>query len=487
MLQKRNKGFIMPDNKNLPLPYNIEAERAVLGALIRGANETDNIITALTVDDFYDAKNKTVYKAIYDLVNQGIDIDVTAITNYLDVQMKSLDLVGGVNYLRNLAEEYMGEVNTRFYVKIIQDDSLSRRLILTMDDCINGFSKKISDVSGYIAECENNILKVTQRRRVAEFVDTSTIAQQISRKLKTDQKKVAKINPYCTGITTGYNCLDKVTTGWQPGSLIIIGARPSVGKTALSVNFIYNAASLMNRPIAFFSLEMDAASIGIRMLSMSAQINSRNIYTNELSPDDWAALDVGLNNLEKLKIYIDDTPSQKLNDIRTKCKKLKATNPDLGAIFIDYLGLITTNAKLGEISRTQEIANITASLKALARELEVPVICLAQLSRSNEKENRMPVLSDLRDSGSIEQDADQVIFIHRPDYQKQGKQSADKTMEEGKKNPFEANPDDDSPNGNAVETSIIVAKNRNGQTRTVNLIFMKNIGKFVELDTHENQ
>ena len=477
----------MPDNKNLPLPYNIEAERAVLAALIRGEKETENIITSINVDDFYDEKNAMVYKAVFDLYNQGVQVDTTSITNYLDVQMKALDKVGGVNYLRELAEEYMGEVNTQYYVKIITDDALSRRLIYAMNDCINGFNNKLTDVSGYIADCENKVLQVTQRRRVAEFVDTKNIVEQITSKLKNNKKKATKINQYCTGITTGYTSLDKVTTGWQPGALVIIGARPSVGKTALTVNFIYNAASLMNVPIAFFSLEMDAASIGIRMLSMSAQINSRNLYTGELSEEDWAAIDVGTTNLQRLKIFIDDTPSQKLNDIRTKCKKLKATNPDLGAIFIDYLGLITTSAKLGEISRTQEIANITASLKSLARELEVPVICLAQLSRANEKENRMPVLSDLRDSGSIEQDADQVIFIHRQDYQKQGKQSADKTMEEGKKNPFEPNPDDDSPNGNAVETNIIVAKNRNGQTRTVNLIFMKNIGKFVELDTHENQ
>jgi replicative DNA helicase len=471
-------------NKNLPLPFNIEAERSVLGALIRSATETDDIISALTDDDFYDAKNKIVYHAIYNLVNEGTKVDITSLTNYLDVQMKALPNIGGVEFLRELSEEYLGEVNTRAYLKILQDDSLARSLIYTLDDCIEGFNGTVNDISQYVADCENSVLKVTQRRRVAEFVDTNAIVNQITQRLSKAKAKT-KVNQYCTGITTGFLSLDKVTTGWQPGSLIIIGARPSVGKTALTINLMYNAASLMDRPIAFFSLEMDAADIGIRMLSMCSQINSRNIQTGELSPDDWSALDAGYNNLRRLKIFVDDTPSQKLNDIKTKCKKLKATNPDLGAVYIDYLGLITTNAKLGEISKVQEIAEITKQLKQLARELEVPVICLAQLSRANEKESRMPVLSDLRDSGSIEQDADQVLFIHREDYQKQGKQSSEKTAQEASR-PFDGNPDDDSPQGNAVPTTIVVAKNRNGQTRNIQLIFMKNIGKFVELE-HENK
>ena len=456
-----------------------EAEQAVLGALLISADAKDEIASMLDIDDFIDPKNKLIFQAITNLLTLGIEIDIPAVATQLDISMKSLDKVGGVQYLYELGESYIGDKNAFYHVRILKDASLSRRLITTMQGCIDGFKKdKIKDLSQYIAECENKVLAVTQSRRVAEFVTANEVLGTLTSKLKLGNNQ-EKLGKYCIGMPTGYETLDKYTQGWQKGNLIILAARPSVGKTALSINLIYNAASLTGRPVAFFSLEMDAESICRRLISSVAQINSTNLALGNLTPDDWMSLDVARSKLKDTQIFIDDTSAQKLNDIRTKCKKLKASHPDLGAIFIDYLGLITTNAKLGEVSKTVEVGEISRSLKALARELEVPIICLSQLSRANEKNNRQPVLSDLRDSGNIEQDADQVLFIYREDYQKPEKQ-----QEEAKNNPTA---EGDGPFDQNKPTKIIVAKNRNGKVGTVELQFLMNIGRFVEVDQNNQE
>ena len=457
---------------------NLEAEQAVLGAIIESKSARDEIISSLDVDDFTDKRNKIIFQAIYNLITGGIEVDMPSLINQISVSMKKLDQVGA-DYLVEIQEHYYGDTNAFYHVQILKDASLSRKLINTMQECIDGFQKeKIKDVSQYIAECENKVLAITQRRRVAEFVTAQEVVSKVTGKLKISQNQ-EKTSRYCIGLPTGYETLDRYTQGWQKGNFIIIAARPSVGKTALTINLMYNAASIANKPIAFFSLEMDAESICRRLISMVSGINSTSLTTNNLTPDDWLALDVGTSKLKSTQIFIDDTSAQKLNDIRTKAKKLKASHPDLGAIFIDYLGLITTNLKLGEVSRSNEVAEISRSLKALARELEIPVICLSQLSRANEKNARQPILSDLRDSGSIEQDADQVLFIHRDDYQKPEKQ-----QEEAKNAPAS---EGEGPFDVDKPTKIIVAKNRNGKVGTIELHFLMNIGRFIEIDSHQGE
>ena len=457
----------------------LEAEKAVLAAILESNIARDELISALEEDDFADPRNKAIFRAMYNLMTLGAEIDIPGVVNQLDVSMKVLDKIGGVSYLREIIESYLGDTNAYHHLHIIKDSSLARRLISTMQECVADFKKeKIKDISQYVAECENKILKVTQARRVAEFITAGEAVTSVIGKLKitkNDTENRSRPNRYCVGVTSGYESLDRLTQGWQKGNFIIIGARPSVGKTALSLNLILNAALETRKTIAFFSLEMDAESICRRLISTAAKINSSNLATGNLTSDDWLALEVASADLQKSKIFIDDTSSQKLNDIRTKCKKLKASHPDLSAIFIDYLGLITTNAKLGEVSKSVEVGEISRSLKALARELEVPVICLCQLSRSNEKGSRLPILSDLRDSGSIEQDADQVLFIHRDNYQK-----PEKSVEEQKQAPQK---ESDGPFDLATPTKIIVAKNRNGKTGAIELQFLMNIGKFVEVQT----
>lgn len=456
-----------------------EAEQAVLGALIQSKDARDEIATTLEANDFYEKKHQIIFQAISDLISLGVEVDVPTLVSQLDTTMKVLDKIGGVKYIYELGEAYLGDINAFYHVRIIKDASLSRKLIQTMQGCIDGFKKeKIKDVSQYVADCENKILAITQARRVAEFVTANEVVSKVTNKLKIE-KNDEKKSRYCVGITTGYDTLDRYTQGWQKGSLIILAARPSVGKTALAINLIFNAANIENRPVAFFSLEMDAESICRRLISSVAGINSTFLTTGNLNTDDWLALDIASSKLKKTQIFIDDTSAQKLNDIRTKSKKLKASHPDLGAIFIDYLGLITTNAKLGEVSKSIEVGEISRSLKSLARELNVPVICLSQLSRANEKGSRQPILSDLRDSGSIEQDADQVIFIYREDYQKPEKQ-----QEEQKNNP---NADGDGPFDVDKQTKIIIAKNRNGKVGTIELHFMMNIGRFIEIDGKQEE
>lgn len=458
----------------------IEAEKSVLGAILQSDDIRDELISSLEIDDFSDARNKNVFQAINNLMTLGNNIDVPNLVSQLDTAMKVLDKIGGVNYLFEIVETYIGDTNAYHHLRIVKDASLARRLIKTMQGCIDGFKKeKIKDVSQYVAECENKVLQVTQARRVAEFVTASETVGQVIGKLKitkNNEQEGPRANKYCVGLTSGYESLDRLTQGWQKGNFIIIGARPSVGKTALSLNLILNAALQSRKTIAFFSLEMDAESICRRLVSTAAKINSTALATGNLSADDWLALEVASKDLKATKIYIDDTSSQKLNDIRTKCKKLKASHPDLSAVFIDYLGLITTNVKLGEVSKSVEVGEISRSLKALARELEVPIICLCQLSRSNEKGSRLPILSDLRDSGSIEQDADQVLFIHRDDYQKQVKAGEGQPQQP-------AVQESEGPFDVAKPTKIIVAKNRNGKTGQVDLHFLMNIGKFVEIET----
>ena len=456
-----------------------EAEKAVLGAMLCSKNARDEIASTLEDKDFVHSKHQLIFQAVSALVTLGYEVDIPVVVTQLDTAMKVLDKVGGIEYLYELTDSYIGDSNAFFHVRIIKDASLARRLIATMQSCIDGMKKeKIQDVSQYIAECENKVLAVTQARRVAEFVTAQEVVNQVTYKLKIE-KNEEKTNKYCIGIPTGYESLDRYTQGWQKGNFIILAARPSVGKTALAINLIFNAANLTNRPVAFFSLEMDAESICRRLISSVAGINSTFLSSGNLQPDDWLALDVASTKLKKTQIFIDDTASIRLNDIRTKSKKLKASHPDLAAIFIDYLGLITTNAKLGEVSRANEVGEISRSIKALARELDLPIICLSQLSRANEKSARQPILSDLRDSGSIEQDADQVLFIHRDDYKKPEKQ-----QEEAKNN---ENADSDGAYDVSKPTKIIIAKNRNGKTGTIELQFLMNIGKFIEVGGENKQ
>lgn len=458
----------MPKNNVL---YNTSAEQNVLGAMIESLNCRSEALGALVSEDFYEgnAAHRSIFIAISRLVEASRTVDITTLTDEL-LTMKELDKVGGVEYLLALQETYISERHSIYHINIVKDLSLIRKFLKTIKQIdVDYNTKDIKSISDYIAESEKKILEITKTRRVGAFRSSKDVVDVITTKLKMNQGK--RNNSYVTGVDTGFNQLNKLTQGFHPGALIILAARPSVGKTAFAINLAYNAASLNNKTVAFFSLEMSAEDIVTRLLASKAQINSRNLNLGNLTEQDWLALSESVDAIKNTNILIDDTSGIKLNDIKTKLQKLKAQDDNLGLVVIDYLGLIrTNNTKLD--NHQLEIGEISRSLKELARELSVPILCLCQLSRASEKRtDRTPILSDLRDSGSIEQDADQVMFIYRPKYQDNNEMRKDAQKEQ----------DDNDPFSKCEETQIVVSKNRNGQTGIVYLSFLMNIGKFIEI------
>ncbi len=452
-------------------PFNENAEKAVLGAMIESDSVRAEVLSQLIADDFNSKKHRLIFDAIVAITDRGITLDNASLTEELLTNMKVFNEVGGLEYLVELRENYVGDKNAINHLHIVKDLALVRKMLNTMDAIKKDFAtKKISDVPSFVAESEKRILDITKTRRVGSFKTAKEVVASIGEGLKIKKgKNVNNLN----GLDTGYKSLNKLTQGFQNGSLIILGARPSVGKTAFAINLAYNVSSLNDVTVAFFSLEMSAESIMMRLLANRAYVTFTKLATAKMDDNDWLATDEAMRRLSNTKIMIDDTSAAKITDIRTKSEKLKAQYPDLGLIVIDYLGLIRTN-NTNLDNHQVEIGEISRQLKSLARDLDVPILCLCQLSRSSEKRtNRTPVLSDLRDSGSIEQDADQVLFLYRKNYQ---------NTDEDKEKQQAVN-DDDSPYGKTEEIQIIVSKNRNGATGTITLSFMMNIGRFVEIDT----
>lgn len=454
-------------------PHNTEAEKAVLGAMIENKNIRVEALGLLKEEDFYEQNrnNKYVFTAISRLVDKGHEVDITSITEELLNGMKVLNECGGVEYLNELCDLFLGEKNALHHINIVRDLALLRRFFVTMENVTRNYNQsEVDDIPNFIANSEKELLDVTKARRSGTFQTAEEVVDKVSEGLKIKRKKYSKYS-FLTGVDTGFSNLNRMTLGLQKGDLVILAARPSVGKTALAINIAFNAAVKGNR-VAFFSLEMTAESIVTRMLASKAMVDLKNVLTGNLSDADWTSLSEAFQTVKDSKLMIDDTSAARLNDIKTKAMKLKAQHDDLGLIVIDYLGLITTdNSKVD--NRQLEVGEISRSLKQLARELKIPVLVLCQLSRASEKRaDRTPMLSDLRDSGSIEQDADQVYFIHRPLYQNPA----------AKAKYIQENGDFDE----TVEpTTVIIAKNRNGQTGNVEFHFAMNFQKFIEIDKKE--
>ncbi len=448
---------------------NIESEKAVIGSMIASRKACYDALNLLNKDDFYSPANQIVFEAIQNVERQNKPIDNVAITNELKTNMKKLDQIGGVDYLYELSDYYMGDKNASYHISTIFNLSLIRKLF----NCTSKlnkefFEKEITDVDDFIEKYDNAIYNLIKNRASGDFKDTSDILSTLSKTLQEKRKETKK--SYLVGVDTGYKELNKYTAGWQPGQLIILAARPSVGKTAFAINLIYNAAYKSHKTVALFSLEMSAEDIVNRLLASISYVGLGNLKTGDLTDNDWLAVQQAEDDINNVKILIDDTSGIKLGEIKTKITKLKAKDPNLGLVVIDYLGLINLNNPRLDIR--ESVTEISRQLKSFARDIGVPIVCLCQLSRANEKASRRPVLSDLRDSGSIEQDADIVMFLYRENYQKPGQQSEDNS--------------NDSTKEDMDITEVIVQKNRNGKTGTIKLAFMKNIGKFVELADEGN-
>ena len=432
-------------------PHNIEAEQAVIGAIFLEPEAFSTAAELLQADDFYRAGHQRIYQAMTTLSDRGEPIDLVTVTTLLS-DNQVLAEVGGVSYLTDIASSVPTAANIIHYSKIVEEKALLRRLIRTATDIVTTSFEKEGEVDDVLNEAEKNIQEVSGRTNAGSFKAIKDVLIEVYDSIEELHQNNAEV----TGVPTGYRDLDKITSGFQSNDLIIIAARPSVGKTAFALNIAQNVATKTEENVAIFSLEMGADQLVSRMLCAEGNIDSQRLRTGSLEADDWGKLTMAMGSLSNAGIYIDDSPGIRVSEIRSKCRRLKQEN-GLGMIIIDYLQLIQGSENSKE-NRQQEVSEISRSLKGLARELEVPLIALSQLSRGVEqRQDKRPMMSDLRESGSIEQDADIVGFLYRDDYY-----------------------DSESEQQNIIE--IIISKQRNGPTGTVELAFVKEYNKFVDLD-----
>lgn len=448
---------IMTDN--LP-PQNIEAEQAVLGAIFLNTDALADAMEYVEADDFYRRAHQILFQAMVNLNNDGEAIDVLTVQNYLTTN-NQLDDVGGVAYIAELATSVPTAANAGYYAKIVEGKSMLRRLISTATNIITQANNGDDDVPSLLDSAERQIMDVSERRNRSGFREIKDVLNETL----SDIDRLSQQSEDITGLPTGYREFDKMTAGLQPDNLIILAARPAVGKTAFALNIAQNVATSTDTSVAIFSLEMSTESLVNRMLCAEGSINANHLRTGQLDEGEWQNLIVAMGALSNTSIFIDDTPGIKMAEIRAKCRRLAKEKGNLGLVVIDYLQLIEGSNKE---SRQQEVSEISRQLKKLAKELSVPILALSQLSRGVEqRQDKRPVLSDIRESGSIEQDADIVAFLYRDDYYERGES---KSEEDGD--------DQDSLNQDVGEVELIIEKNRAGARGTVKLLFIKSYNKF---------
>ena len=428
---------------------NLEAEMSVLGVAFLNNLEVNKIVEEVTEDMFSDERNKYLFNAIKSLHENKNPIDVTTVKNELDKD-KKLNVVG-LNYITEVIDSVVTSSNLDYYIKIVKDFAIRRHLVDTANDIVNN-SFEEEDVNELLDSAEKNILNVVRARSVGDFVPISEILKRAQAKLE----ELAKNKRAITGIETGFPDFDKITTGLQGGEMIILAARPGMGKTALALNMANYAAMHTKKAVAIFNLEMSADMLINRMISSTGQIDAYKLQTGNMQEKDWKRYNEALSQLANTNIYIEDNAGVTAQEIRAKCRRLASSENGLGLVVIDYLQLVSSGSRRIE-SRQVEVSEISRSLKTMALELDVPVIALSQLSRSAEKrESNQPMLADLRESGSLEQDADMVLFINRKDYYEKAKDF----------------------NQKIVPAELIIAKHRKGGLGTVNLLFELNMSSF---------
>ncbi|WP_319468628.1 replicative DNA helicase [uncultured Trichococcus sp.] len=435
-------------------PHSIEAEQSVLGSIFLDPETVVNVLEYLESADFYRKNHQIIFDAILQLNNRNEAIDVVTIANELDTK-NQLENAGGMEYLAELAVAVPTSANVEYYAKIVEEKSILRNLIRSATEIVRKGYEEGDELAVMLDSAEQNILQVSERRNRSGFIRISDVVSASLQNIES----LAQQSDDVTGVPTGYIALDKMTAGLQKEELIILAARPAVGKTAFALNIAQNVATKADQVVAIFSLEMGAESLVNRMLCAEGNIDAGHLRTGQLSEDEWSNLIMAMGTLGQSKIFIDDTPGIRIAEIRAKSRRLLQEQGKLGLIVIDYLQLIEGNNRE---SRQQEVSDISRQLKKLAKELKVPVIALSQLSRGVEqRQDKRPVLSDIRESGSIEQDADIVAFLYRDDYYER---------EGGEE------PERDEQENNVVE--VIIEKNRSGARGTVKLLFKKEFNKF---------
>lgn len=440
------------------LPSDNEAEMSVLGVSFLNKDALEVISDEVTEDMFYNEKNRLIFRAILSLYKEGNPIDITTVKAELD-KKKSLNEIGGVPYLMEVIDSVVTAANLNYYIKILKENAIRRNLINTATDIVtNAYNNE--NINGLLDESERNILNAVRVRQTSEFVPIHEILRRAQERLEELSKSKSDI----TGIRTGFYDLDKTTAGLHGGELIILAARPGMGKTAFALNIATNAAFSTDKAIAIFNLEMSAEMLVNRMIASVGGIDSYKLNTGKLEHNDWKRYNEAMSKLASTNIFIEDNASITAPEIKAKCRRLASMPNGLGLVVIDYLQLVTTGSNRVE-SRQVEVSEISRSLKTMALELDVPVIALAQLSRSVDKrENKEPALVDLRESGSLEQDADLVLFLNRKDY-------------------YEAKTDKKET---IVPIDVIIAKHRKGSTGLYRLLFELNMSNFKNYLNPEN-
>lgn len=445
-------------------PQNLDAEINALGCAFLNKEALDKVCEELTSSMFYDEKNAKIFEVLSSLRNKEIAVDITTVTNELEKNGNGLSTVGGYSYLTEVIDSVATPANINYYINIIVEKFILRTLINKSSNIIEECYDESEDLNTIVEKAEKSILEVNSGRMVKEIKPI----QEVLVKAQQELEFLAKNGGDVTGVPTGFYDLDKRTTGFHGNELIIIAGRPGMGKSALAINMATNMAVNYKKSVALFNLEMGSTQIVNRMLSSVGQINSQKLRTGKLDHTDWKKYNETLSLLADTKFFIDDTPGITVSEIRSKCRRLKNSDKGLDCVIIDYLQLISSSNKYSG-QRTNEVSEISRDLKKLAMELEVPVIALAQLSRGVEqREDKRPLMSDLKESGSIEQDADIVMFLYCDDYYK-----------------FKSK---DRPQ--LSPTELIISKHRSGGTGTIDLIFERTYTNFknvIKSEENENE
>ena len=476
------------------LPFNAEAEKVVLGSAMLKKDYCLDVLKSLEQNDFFLAKHQVMYSAISSLSMRNISVDVLTVAEELQ-NLKELENVGGAKYLAECTNQVVASSTLTHYIGIVQDNAVLRNMLTTMREIDRHYKEEeIENINDFVLDSENKFKESIAKRHISNFVKTEEIAGIVQQDLEKLQD--ISTDSDVIGVTTGYDRLNQITQGFKGGEMIIVAARPSVGKTALCLNFAYRIATRAKKAVAIFSLEMSKEQLFNRLVAISSCVSAKDINSGKINRTTNERLKVmnGIKEIANSKIYIDDTPSIKLNDIIAKATKLQAHEPDLGLIVVDYLGLVSIASKgsRGIDNRQEEVRRISLALKALARDLNIPVIAVSQLSRAVEqRDTKRPMMSDLRDSGNIEQDADIVMLLYRGDYydsskknsavneaaNKKGGQLTERDKFELAKKKKEEELGSEIP-GNASYTEVIVAKNRSGATGIARLFFYKDYLRF---------
>ena len=443
-----NPEFEREQFLNKPLPSNVESERVILGGILLDNELVTQAIEQLEVDDFYSPNHRRVFKAMISLFERGDRIDPILIGEELKKD-GSIDSIGGIAAITNLTYGLPHFSDILDYTKVVKDKSITRNLIKVCNQITSEALAEEEDAKEILDHAEQMIFALADERTRQGFAHVQPIAEMVLAKVQEFAKRETHA---LTGLATGFRELDQMTSGLQPSDLIIVAARPSMGKTALCLTLAQNAAILEQAVVAIFSLEMSKEQLVMRMLSSEARVDAHRFRTGYLTRDEWGRLAESIGTLSEAKIFIDDTPGISVLEMRAKTRRLAAEQKKLDLIVVDYLQLMSGSRRTE--SRQQEVSQISRELKGLAKELNVPVVALSQLSRAPEARNPpKPLMSDLRESGSIEQDADVVAFIYREEYYKPAEE-------------------------NAGVAEILISKQRNGPTGTIKLAFLKEFTRF---------